>query len=161
MRTLLSLALLLPVAAQAQQSCLVVGVTDGDTIKARCGQPGAYEQVKVRIAEIDAPEKRQPFGERSRQSLAGLCHEAQAVIKPTAKDRYGRTVARVSCNGQDVSLHQVRAGMAWWYVKYGKDMAVQDAERQARSSRAGLWVDSEPIPPWEWRKSKKTEAIGN
>lgn len=135
--------------------CLVVGVTDGDTITARCGQPGAYEQVKVRISAIDAPEKKQPFGERSRQHLSEICYDVQATITPTAKDRYGRTVADVKCGRHDVATEQVRAGMAWVYDKYAKGYErlyqVQDA---ARARRAGLWADAEPVPPWAWRIEK-------
>ena len=147
----LLVAFLPPLLAQAQQSCLVVGITDGDTLKARCGAPGAYEQVTVRISEIDAPEKAQPFGERSKQSLSDLCFQTQAIISSTKTDRYGRTVARVECNGKDVALHQAEHGMAWWYVKYGTDQAVRVAEQEARAARAGLWADAAPTPPWEYR----------
>lgn len=99
--------------AAAVLFCLVVAIADGDTLTARCGEPGAYEQVKVRIAGIDAPEKAQPFGQRSRQALADLCHRETATIRSTTKDRYGRTVADVQCQGQDVGRTQVAAGMAW------------------------------------------------
>jgi len=78
--------------------CLVVAITDGDTLKARCGSVGAYEQVTIRLAEIDAPEMHQPFGDRSKQSLASLCFQVDATIEPVIKDRYGRTVARVNCH---------------------------------------------------------------
>lgn len=132
--------------------CLVVGISDGDTLTARCGQPGAYEQVKVRLAEIDAPEKKQPFGERSRQSLADMCFQHQAEIRPTARDRYGRTVARVICDGQDANAEQVRAGMAWAYTKYLTDPRIARIERSAREERRGLWADPSPIEPWTWRK---------
>lgn len=145
-------ALLLPIAAQAQQACLVVGVIDGDTIDARCGQPERYEKIRIRITEIDAPEKRQPFGERSKQSLSDLCFQVQAVISSTSKDRYGRTLGKVECNGKDVALHQVQAGMAWWYVKYGKDSVVQAAEQKARAARVGLWADAAPVEPWDYRR---------
>lgn len=77
--------------------CLVVAVADGDTLTARCGEPGAYEQVKVRIAGIDAPEKAQPFGQRSKEALSDLCFREAATIKPTTRDKYGRTVAEVQC----------------------------------------------------------------
>jgi endonuclease YncB( thermonuclease family) len=117
----------------------------------RCGAPGEYRQVTIRIAEIDAPEKKQPFGQRSKESLSDLCFQIEAVVTPETKDRYGRTVARVSCNGQDVSLHQARAGMAWWYVKYGRDGAIRDAEQQARAGRIGLWSDTQPLAPWVFR----------
>lgn len=101
--------------------CLVVAVSDGDTLKIRCGQPGSYEQVTVRLAEIDAPEKGQPFGNRSRLSLGSLCFGSMAWVQPASKDRYGRTVARVQCRGKDASLEQTRAGMAWAFTRYLTD----------------------------------------
>jgi endonuclease YncB( thermonuclease family) len=131
--------------------CLVVAISDGDTLTARCGQPSAYEQVKVRLAEIDAPEKAQPFGNRSRQSLADLCHQQQAEIHVVKRDRYGRSVARVSCQGQDASAHQVSTGMAWAFTKYLTDPRIAEQEGKARVLRAGLWRDEEQVPPWEWR----------
>ena len=133
------------------ETCLVVAVSDGDTLKVRCGQEGNYRQITVRISEIDAPEKKQPFGQRSKESLSKLCFQAQAVVTPETRDKYGRTVARVSCGGQDVSLHQARTGMAWFYVKYGRDVVVRDAEQSARAGRVGLWADAEPVAPWEFR----------
>jgi len=136
--------------------CLVVGISDGDTLTARCGEPGAYEQIKVRLAAIDAPESRQPFGQKSRQHLAQLCFQQQATITPKSRDRYGRTVADVECRGQDAGTEQVKAGMAWYYVKYGRGYEhLQTVERDARTARRGLWADEEPVPPWDWRKSKK------
>jgi endonuclease YncB( thermonuclease family) len=85
--------------------CLVVAITDGDTIKVRCGDES---QATVRLAEIDAPEKRQAWGERSRQHLAQLCYERRAEVKPQTTDRYGRTVARVSCAGLMPALRSCR-----------------------------------------------------
>jgi endonuclease YncB( thermonuclease family) len=128
--------------------CLVVGVTDGDTLKARCGDAA---MTTIRLAEIDAPEKRQPFGERSRQHLAQLCFRKTAEVHPKARDRYGRTVARVNCAGHDASLEQVRAGMAWAYTGYVTDPAVKGLEASARIAPRGLWVDPAPMAPWEWR----------
>ena len=132
--------------------CLVVAITDGDTLKARCGEPGAYEQVTVRLAEIDAPEKRQPFGEASRQSLASLCFQKSAAITPTTKDRYGRTVARVACAGQDASAHQAGTGMAWAFTRYLTDPEIKRLETAARTARLGLWRDDQQTAPWDWRK---------
>jgi endonuclease YncB( thermonuclease family) len=74
--------------------CLVISIIDGDTLKALCGE----ETLTIRLAEIDAPEKRQAFGNRSKNRLAGLCYQEQAQIRPTTKDRFGRTVARVYCD---------------------------------------------------------------
>lgn len=130
--------------------CLVVGVSDGDTITARCGEPGQYEQLKVRISAIDAPEKAQPFGQRSRQHLAELCFQVEATIAPKTKDRYGRTVADVECRRQDAGLAQVQAGLAWYYVRYGKGYEhLARLEADARAARAGLWFDPDPVAPWE------------
>lgn len=134
--------------------CLVVAIADGDTLTARCGEPGAYEQVKVRLAEIDAPERTQPFGNRSRQHLAELCFQQQAAIRPTTRDRYGRTVARVECQGQDANLQQVRAGMAWAYTRYLTDPAIANEQDAARAARVGLWAEREPVAPWEWRRAR-------
>lgn len=131
---------------------MVVAIADGDTLTARCGAPGEYQQVKVRLAEIDAPEKAQPFGNRSRQHLAALCFQQQATIRPATIDRYGRTVARVECRGQDANLEQVRAGMAWAYTKYLIDPEIARAQDAAQASRTGLWRDPDPIPPWDWRR---------
>lgn len=132
--------------------CLVVAITDGDTIKARCGQPGAYQEVKVRLAEIDAPEKKQPFGQRSKEALSDLCFQAQATIRPATIDRYGRTVARLECRGKDANAEMVRQGMAWAYTKYLTDPEIKRLELAARAARVGLWRDAEPVAPWEWRK---------
>lgn len=141
--------------------CLIVGVTDGDTLTARCGGPGAYAQVKVRLAAIDAPEREQPFGRVSRQALASLCHGEQATLHVRSHDRYGRSIADVTCRNQDASSAQVRAGMAWVYDRYsagyGHLYPLQDA---ARKTRSGLWCDLDtrqpPMPPWEWRRLKRS-----
>lgn len=135
--------------------CLVIAISDGDTLKARCGEPGAYEQVTIRLAEIDAPEKGQAFGQRSKEALSALCFGSQAAIRPVTLDRYGRTVARVECKGLDASSDQVRKGMAWRFVRYSKDASMQPLEDAARGARAGLWADPAPVPPWEWRKAKQ------
>lgn len=135
--------------------CLVVAITDGDTLTARCGEPGSYEQVKVRLAEIDAPERVQPFGERSRQHLAQLCHLQQARIQTVGTDRYKRALARVECQDKDANGEQVRSGMAWVYDKYVTDRSLYRLQDAARAAGAGLWTDSAPVPPWEWRKLRR------
>ena len=136
-------------AAEAILLCLVVGITDGDTVTVRCDQ---QPQAIVRLAEIDAPEKRQPFGERSRQHLADVCFHRRAEVVPRTTDRYGRTVARVRCDGVDASAEQVRAGMAWAFTKYLTDPTIKQLEVEARTTGVGLWTDREPIAPWDWRK---------
>ncbi|WP_343734511.1 thermonuclease family protein [Acidovorax sp.] len=139
--------------AAALLLCMVVGITDGDTIKARCGAPGAYQQVTVRLAAIDAPERRQPFGVASRQHLAALCFENPARISPRTKDRYGRMVADVSCDGRDAGADMVASGMAWVFERYATpgDAHLRRLQSDARAARSGLWSDPAPIEPWEWR----------
>ena len=131
--------------------CLVVAIADGDTLTARCATADGEATIKVRLAEIDAPEKRQAFGERSKQHLAELCFQKQAVITPTTRDRYGRTVARIECEGIDANAAMVRAGMAWAFTKYLTDPRIADIEREAREQNIGLWQDTAPVPPWQWR----------
>jgi endonuclease YncB( thermonuclease family) len=140
---------------EAALLCLVVGISDGDTIKVRCpDQP----QIAVRLAEIDAPEKAQPFGQRSKKLLSELCFRKQAEIRPSSRDRYGRTIARVTCAGTDANSAMVRAGMAWAYTRYLTDPKIQVMEVAARRERLGLWSDAHPVPPWEWRKAAEKGA---
>lgn len=132
--------------------CLVVAISDGDTLTVRCGAPGAYQQVKVRIAAIDAPESRQAFGQKSRQHLAQLCFRQRAALQPVDEDSYGRTVAHVRCGSTDVATAQVRAGLAWVYTPYAESRPQLVAlQRQARSSGAGLWSQKRPLAPWTYR----------
>jgi len=132
--------------------CLVVGIADGDTLTVLCN---GSKQVKIRLSEIDAPEKRQPFGNRSMQSLSGMCLQKKAKIKPQTKDRYGRTVARVICDGIDANVEQVKRGMAWVYDKYVRDRNLYRIQDKARASKIGLWADNKPIKPWEYRRQNK------
>ena len=112
MRIILAFALLFAQSAVAQPIGHVVGVHDGDTITVLVDK----QQIKVRLAEIDAPELRQPFGNRSKQSLSELCFQQSAKVELVAKDRYGRSVGRVKCGEVDAGAHQVALGMAWVYL---------------------------------------------
>lgn len=133
--------------------CLVVGITDGDTLTARCGEPGSYEQIKVRIIAIDAPERRQPFGNNARQHLSDLCYNVNAGITIHYTDRYGRRVADVECNGKDAGSSLVGSGHAWVYDQYARDhQYLYPLQEAAREQRQGLWSDPNPVKPWEWRR---------
>jgi len=130
----------------------VVSIQDGDTLTILV----ARKQVKVRLLDIDAPEKRQAFGNRSRQSLAELCARRDATVISAGEDRYGRTLGRVICAGVDANREQVRRGLAWVFTRYApKDSPLYAVQAEAMGSRRGLWQDSMPIPPWEWRASKR------
>lgn len=135
----------------------VVGVSDGDTIKVLDDSKKLFV---VRLMGIDAPEKAQAFGQRSKQSLSDLVFHKRVEVEWNKRDRYDRVLGKVlGANGADVCLEQVTRGMAWHYKQYAKEQAADDrqkyalAEKMARDARAGLWVDEQPIPPWEWRRS--------
>lgn len=131
---------------------LVVAIADGDTLTVLNGD---FQQVKVRLAEIDAPEKKQPFGARSRQSLGELCHEKRAEVRVTDVDRrYKRIVGRVSCAGVDANAAQVRRGMAWVYDRYAQDKTLYRLQDEARAAGLGLWADRDPVAPWDWRRRR-------
>ena len=129
-----------------------VSVHDGDTLTA---VDASNVQHKVRLAGIDAPETKQPFGTKARERLAELTHGKSVRVLPVDRDRYGRTVARIEVEGQDVNRQMIADRLAWHYTRYSKDAAMAGAERDARAARRGLWADREPVPPWEWRASEK------
>ncbi|MBE0625519.1 MAG: thermonuclease family protein [Burkholderiales bacterium] len=159
MRTfLVILALAFSSPAWADITGKVVGVADGDTVTVLDSNK---QQHKIRVAGIDAPEKAQPFGSRSKESLAKRVHNRDAVVEGHKKDRYGRLVGKVIVDGHDAGLEQVRAGLAWWYRAYAKEQTPDDrvayelAEKAAREQKLGLWRDPDPVPPWEWRRAKR------
>lgn len=145
--------LLVAQTVSADFSGKVVGVSDGDTITVLKDR----EQVKVRLVEIDAPEKGQAYGNRSKQTLSELVLGKQVEIRERGTDRYGRTLGRIYQSGLDVNAEMVRRGMAWVYVKYAKDQGLYQIQAEAREQRRELWADKEPVPPWEWRRARKTE----
>lgn len=128
----------------------VVGISDGDTLTVLDDR----RQVKIRLANIDAPEKAQPFGQRSKESLSNLCYRKDANYQVQDIDRYGRTVAVVTCAGVEANRAQVERGMAWVYPKYNKDRSLPAVEAAARTASLGLWRDPSPIPPWDFRRNK-------
>ena len=151
---LAAFAFVLAATAAAQAGELrgrVVVVADGDTLTIL---DAGRQQHRIRLAEIDAPEKRQPFGQRSKQSLSDLCYGRDAAIEDGGRDRYGRTIGRVSCAGIDASAEQVRRGMAWVFDRYATDRSLYAIQDEARAARRGLWRDPQPVPPWEYRAKK-------
>jgi len=124
----------------------VIKISDGDTITVLSGK----EQTKVRLYGIDAPEKKQDYGQRSKQFLASLIAGQVVEVEPKGKDRYKRTLGIVHHKGQDINAQMVLNGYAWAYVKYSRIYV--DQEKTARENKRGLWQSSDPTPPWEWRK---------
>lgn len=125
----------------------VIGIQDGDTLTLLVDRA----PLRIRLADIDAPEKKQAFGQRAKQSLSDMCFGKSATYRTQAIDKYGRTVAHVTCAGIDVNRAQVERGMAWVYDKYNKDSGLPSVQAAARSSRKGMWANKNPIPPWEFR----------
>lgn len=149
----------------------VVGVTDGDTIKVLDANKTLY---KVRLYGIDAPEKKQPYGQKAKEYLSSLVFEQEVKLIIVNKDRYGRVVAKVYllagdfCGkkvyddmvaaNEEVNLEMVKAGYAWvyrQYIKWPDSYLWGEDELEAKKLRLGLWQDKNPIEPWNYRKSKK------
>jgi endonuclease YncB( thermonuclease family) len=123
----------------------------------------AKKQHRIRLAGIDAPERGQPFGSRSREYLAKWIHRQDVVVDWHKRDRYGRIIGIVIAFGHDIGLEQVRGGMAWWYRAYAHEQTAEDrllyelAEDEARAAKRGLWSEGDPIPPWDWRRTRGRE----
>ncbi|MCY0853004.1 thermonuclease family protein [Cupriavidus sp. D39] len=136
-------------ASAADFSGTVVAVLDGDTIDVLVDKT----PIRVRLAGIDAPEKSQPFGSRSKIALSNLVYAKQVLVQDQGPDRYGRRIGFVWMDGVSINLRQVEAGMAWVYRQYTNDASFLRAETNARAIRRGLWTDTSPVPPWEYRHS--------
>ena len=141
-------------------SAKVVAVSDGDTITVL---DESNWQHKIRLQGIDAPEKRQPYGQRAKSHLSDLVFSKRVELDCGKTDRYSRKICIVRLDGLDVNLEQVRAGMAWWYVQYQNEKKVVQreayrlAEQDARREKRGLWSDSKAIAPWDYRRSHRTK----
>lgn len=134
----------------------VVSVADGDTLVVADSE----RKVTLRLAEIDAPERTQPYSQVARRNLVDLCKSAKSVrFETVTTDRYGRTVAHVWCDEVHVNWRQVEDGLAWCFTKYlqSPDLCLP-LERAARADRRGLWREPAPVAPWTFRESKRNAA---
>ena len=136
----------------------VIKVTDGDTVNVLTSD---NETHKIRLSGIDAPEKKQAFGNRSKQALTELIDGKIVSVEYNKLDKYQRVVGKIMFNGQDVNLRQIKLGLAWHYKKYEKEQDVEDrsiyanAQYLAQRVKAGLWYEVTPIAPWDYRKQKR------
>lgn len=126
-------------------------ILDGDTIVV-VADTG---EVRVRLAQIDAPEKDQDFGLQSTLSLTELLRGKKVELIGDTKDRYGRLVAEVLLDGENINALQVKRGAAWVYTKYAHDQNLVGYEQTAKDDKLGLWASTDPMPPWEFRRRKK------
>lgn len=127
----------------------VIAITDGDTIKILTV---TNQQVKVRLAEIDTPERKQPYGKRAKQVLSDKIFGKQVKVEKVTIDRYKRMVGKVYLSDRYINAEMVADGAAWVYRKYSDDDQLLRLEEQARVNYLGLWNGLDPTPPWEWRK---------
>ena len=131
----------------------VVKVADGDTFTLLTAD---NHTVKIRLHGIDAPEKGQDFYRVSRDYLASITMHQRVEVIVTSRDRYKRTVGLVSVNGTNVNEAMLRSGLAWHYREYDKKAEWSALEKKARAERAGLWKMPHPVPPWQFRKARRS-----
>ncbi|MGH9854052.1 MAG: thermonuclease family protein [Blastocatellia bacterium] len=136
----------------------VVAVEGGDMLMVLDAEK---RQHKIRLDGIDAPESAQAFGDKARQSLSDLVRGKTVTVTSSRVARNGWIVGKVTLDGKDINLEQIRRGCAWFYRKYATDLSQVDvkiyelAETDARDKGRGLWASPGPIPPWELRAAQR------
>lgn len=151
LRALFALALLIscaPAYSQIVVDAVVARVTDGDSVDLRVGEV----TYRARLHGIDAPERRQPWGSESHAALESLVHGLTVRVIVPDVDRFGRLIVRLFLDDVEVNLRMLELGAAWHYTQFDRSEAYAVAERRARQERRGLWADSDPMPPWDWRR---------
>ena len=142
-----------PAAADSAWNGEVVKTVDGDTFDVLNGS----SIVRVRLYGADAPEKHQAFGTQAKQYASDLAFHKIVRVEPIEEDNHGRSVANIILpDGRRLNAALVEVGMAWWSSKYApSDDALRDLETEARRERRGLWADTDPVAPWEWRRNSQ------
>ena len=131
----------------------VVAITDGDTFKLLTKDSTL---IKVRVANIDCPERKQAFSAKAKQFTSEAIFSKNIKLDYLKKDRYGRFICNVFYGDSlNLSHELIKQGLAWHYVKYSKDKELQGLEDEARLNKLGLWQEGNAIPPWEFRSIKK------
>ena len=131
----------------------VIRVADGDTMTVLAA---GNVQEKIRLHGIDAPEKDQAFGQKSKQRLSDYVFGKDVTVTWKSRDKYGRILGTVWLGGKDNNLQMLQDGCAWHYKRFDSNPAYAAAEAEARQMRRGLWIDPNPLPPEEFRHGGKT-----
>ncbi len=131
----------------------VIKVSDGDTVTILTEDKVSH---KIRLNDIDAPEKKQPFGNKSRDNLASYIAGEIITVKYKSKDKYGRILGTIYFENLDINLQQIKNGYAWVYKQYSKNQTYYQEEQKAKDLKKGLWIAKEPLAPWEYRKKRKS-----
>lgn len=131
----------------------VIAVTDGDTIKLLTQDKVTH---KIRLLDIDAPEKKQAFGNKSKDNLAEYIAGKNVTVKYETVDKYKRILGTIYFNQLNINLQQIKDGYAWVYKKYSNNQIYYKEEHEARRLKKGLWIENNPLAPWEYRKKRKT-----
>jgi endonuclease YncB( thermonuclease family) len=144
------LTILICSLSHAQESYIVSYVYDGDTVQLS----NVDGKLKLRLTDIDAPERNQPYGLKARRALISLCQggNIKVSVDIVGKDKYQRSLGRLQCNDKDASLYMLEQGYAWYPQKFSHDLMLKKAAEAARKNKDGLWQDDSPMPPWVWRK---------
>lgn len=143
-------------SARADLAGLVVAVADGDTLTVLDEERHEH---RIRLRGIDAPERKQPYGHRSKEALSDCAFHHHVLVEGSKLDRYGRVIGKVVSSGVDCNLRQIRLGLAWHYKQFEREQSKPDrveyaqAEERARYGHTGLWAGPSPEPPWEYRRS--------
>lgn len=135
----------------------VVGISDGDTFTLLTRDK---KQIKVRLSEIDTPERDQPYGTRAKQALSDLVFSRDVLVVQKDIDFRGRLIGHVYVDSIHINKKMVQLGMAWVYRQYMKDKTLLIDQQVAKDAKKGLWSlpSIEQVPPWEWRKASKTKS---
>lgn len=144
-----SILVLLTTASHADDSYIVAYVYDGDTVKLR----NVDGELKLRLTDIDAPERNQDYGLKARRALIKLCKgpNIPVTVLITGTDKYNRALGKLECNHVDASTYLINQGLAWHYTQYSSNQLLHNAELKARQQKIGLWANENPTPPWVWR----------
>ncbi len=143
---------LTPLSYSNQLSGKVVGISDGDTITLLTDQK---QRIKVRLSEIDAPERNQAWGQNSKRALSNRIYSRSIVVQSAGEDRYGRVLGTVYIGEVNINKEMVETGNAWAYTQYVRDQSYFTLQKNAKSRKAGLWSlpAEQIIAPWEWRRN--------